>query len=189
MTIEHIEIRPCRRFDPQRFITIAGGYTTKAYYRVMRSESDTETSLVMSLVELDEPTDFDFPYDDEELDRYANLVKEGFCWGAFDGDLLVGIALTEPHWWNKTLWVWEFHVAPTHQRRGIGRRLMEVLKLQARESGLRALVCETQNTNVNAIRFYRSVGFTVDGIDVSYYTNDDMAPGRTVAIFMKLKVE
>jgi ribosomal protein S18 acetylase RimI-like enzyme len=188
MNHETIAIHPCRHFDPQRFAVIAGGYTTKAYYQVNRTESDEETSLFMKLVHLENPQEFAFPYSDEELDRYSNLVREGYCWGAYEGELLVAIALAEPHWWNKTLWVWEFHVAPTHQRQGIGRRLIGLLRTQAGDSGLRALVCETQNTNVNAIRFYRSVGFTVDGIDVSYYTNEDMLPGRTVAIFMKLKL-
>lgn len=188
MNTDRLVLQPCRSFDRQRFVAIAGGYKTEAYYRVVRTESDQETSLVMTLVNLDRPQEFTFPYSDDELDRYADMAKEGYCWGAFDGDLLVGIALAEPHWWNKTLWVWEFHVAPSHQRQGIGRRLMEVLMAQAKESGLRALVCETQNTNINAIRFYRRVGFSVDGIDVSYYTNEDLLPGRTVAVFMKCKL-
>jgi ribosomal protein S18 acetylase RimI-like enzyme len=49
------------------------------------------------------------------------------------------------------------------------------------------IVCETQNTNVPAIRFYRALGFTVDGIDVSLYTNDDLARGE-VALFLKKRL-
>ena len=59
---------------------------------------------------------------------------------------------------------------------------------RAAAAGLRAVVCETQNTNVGAIRFYRRLGFTLDGVDVSHYTNHDMEPGGTVAVFMKRRL-
>jgi streptothricin acetyltransferase len=61
---------------------------------------------------------------------------------------------------------------------------MERLEVISRETGLRAIVCETQNTNVPAIDFYRHIGFTLEGIDLSFYTNDDYLNGE-VAIFMK----
>jgi ribosomal protein S18 acetylase RimI-like enzyme len=48
------------------------------------------------------------------------------------------------------------------------------------------MVCET-NTNVPAISFYRQVGFSMDGVDLSYYTNRDLTDGE-VAIFMKRKL-
>jgi ribosomal protein S18 acetylase RimI-like enzyme len=47
---------------------------------------------------------------------------------------------------------------------------------------------ETQNTNLPAIRFYRAVGFEIEAVDLSYYTNHDTLDGE-VAIFMKRKVE
>jgi ribosomal protein S18 acetylase RimI-like enzyme len=49
------------------------------------------------------------------------------------------------------------------------------------------MVCETQNTNVPAITFYRRVGYEIDGVDLSYYTNRDMTDFE-VAIFMKRKL-
>ena len=47
---------------------------------------------------------------------------------------------------------------------------------------------ETQNTNVPAIHFYRSVGFELEGVDLSYYANDDFPDGQ-IAVFMKKRVE
>jgi ribosomal protein S18 acetylase RimI-like enzyme len=61
---------------------------------------------------------------------------------------------------------------------------MDRLAQKGKESGLRTIVCETQNTNVPAIKFYRKVGFMIDGVDLSYYTNDDWPDGE-IAIFMK----
>jgi ribosomal protein S18 acetylase RimI-like enzyme len=49
-------------------------------------------------------------------------------------------------------------------------------------------VCETQDTNQPAIAFYRAVGFEIEAVDLSYYTNHDLAGGE-VAIFMKRKLE
>jgi ribosomal protein S18 acetylase RimI-like enzyme len=62
-----------------------------------------------------------------------------------------------------------------------------MLAARACAAGLRAVVCETQTTNVPAIAFYRQLGFEIDGVDLSYYSNDD-ASGGEVAIFMKLKL-
>ena len=42
---------------------------------------------------------------------------------------LVGLALAEPRWWHKSLWIWEFHVDPAYQGEGIGRRLMAAVGL------------------------------------------------------------
>jgi ribosomal protein S18 acetylase RimI-like enzyme len=95
--------------------------------------------------------------------------------------------LAEPHHWNKSLWVWELHVAESHRRRGVGQRLVEAITEKAHIVDLRTLVCETQNTNVPAVHFYRSIGFQIEGIDLSYYTNTDFPDGE-IALFMKKRL-
>jgi streptothricin acetyltransferase len=189
MNRHETEIHPLSAFDRESFLAIATGYMTSEMYRVVRFENDQETSFSLNLEHLPEPATYSFPFDNEELDQYTRLVDNGFCWGAYDGERLIGVAVAEPRWWNKTHWVREFHVASAYQHQGIGRKLMRIIAQQAKEAGLRALACETQNTNVAAIRFYRKVGFMLDGVDISYYTNDDTLPGRTVAVFMKLKFD
>ena len=57
-----------------------------------------------------------------------------------------------------------------------------------KENGCRVMVCETQNTNVPAIRFYRNIGFEVGAVDLSYYTNNDLTEFE-VAVFMKRFIE
>jgi ribosomal protein S18 acetylase RimI-like enzyme len=61
---------------------------------------------------------------------------------------------------------------------------MNAMLEQAREKEFRVVVCETQNTNVPAIRFYRKLGFEIDGIDLTYYPEEEIKVGE-VAIFMK----
>lgn len=180
-----IAIRPLPHFDPAHFVALASGYTTTAVYRVSRAESDAATTFHLTLTPLPAPRQYRFPYSADELQHYTELARGPFALGAYDGQTWVGVALGEAHAWNLSLWVYEFHIAASHQRRGIGRQLMDALAERGRAAGLRVLICETQNTNIDAIRFYRRVGLTLDGVDISHYTNDDLGPEGTVALFMK----
>jgi ribosomal protein S18 acetylase RimI-like enzyme len=101
---------------------------------------------------------------------------------------LVGLAIAQRRNWNRSLWLWELGIEETRRRTGIGTKLVESLVHSAKDAGLRVIVCETQNTNVPAIDFYRKTGFELDGIDLSYYTNADMTTGE-VALFMKRKLD
>ena len=126
---------------------------------------------------------------DEELStHYLEALEQGLSLGAYDGNDLIGIAIAEKRSWNRSLWVWEFHIEPEYQGKGIGTRMMQALAKKAKESDCRVMVCETQNSNAPAIDFYRKNGFEIEGIDLSYYSNTDMAEGE-VAIFMKRKLD
>lgn len=171
-------------------LALIQGYTAEALYAVEKVEQEGLATITLRLEELDTPfvKRFD-PPDDYLAGHYQEVVTKGMSFAAYDAGRPVGIALAEAQEWNRTLWVWEFHVAPSHHGQGIGRRLMQALADKGKAAGLRIINCETQSTNVPAIRFYRSVGFTVEGIDLSYYTNEDMEPRREVAVFMKRRLE
>ncbi len=183
-----VEIRPLTSFGDEDLQRLIVGYDSPARYAVSKSESAERTVITLQLVPFECPYVRRWEPPDAELRaRYRGLLAEGLSLGAYEGDRLVGLALAERHEWNKTLWVWEFSVAPQHQRQGIGRRMMEALAEKARAAGLRTLLCETQNTNLPAIRFYRALGFTLEGVDLSYYSNEDVQAGE-VALFMKRKL-
>ena len=182
-----IEIQKLKRSDltESELLRLTAGYTSNECYRIQREESDDSTTISLKLVQLDEPYVKRFePDDDEEYDRYCRYVDLGMSLGVYEDGKLQGLALTETVAWNKTLWIWEFHIAPHLHGQGLGRQMMEHVADLAKDAGLRVMVCETQNTNVPAIRFYRKVGFVLDGIDLSYYSNDAVPMGE-VAIFMK----
>ena len=164
------------------------GYTSSAVYRVEKSENDIQTVISLNLIQLPTPYVKKWESTSEQETDYSNIVEKGLSLGVYDEDRLVGIAIAEKQEWNRTLWVWEFHIDMQYQRRGIGRQLMDRLEDIGRENGCRVMVCETQNTNVPAIRFYRSVGFKIGAIDLSYYTNRDMTDFE-VAVFMKRFIE
>jgi ribosomal protein S18 acetylase RimI-like enzyme len=178
-----IEIRTLRDFDADALKRILAGYTSMAKYTVSKTETHEITTITLELIALDQPYVKRFDYNDEDTERYRRVVQQGLSLGAYSGSQMVGIAIAEKLDWNRSLWVWEFGVAETHRRMGIGKQLMEAVADEAKEANLRVIVCETQNTNVPAIEFYRKVGFEIEGVDLSYY---DMI--EEVAVFMKRKL-
>lgn len=164
------------------------GYTSDATYRVTRSESEPRSVFTLELVPLTVPYRKRYDHlDAGTVADYQRMASLGYSFGAYDGGQCVGLGLAEPSHWNKTLFVHELHVADTHQRRGIGRQLVEALAEKGRANGFRILLCETQNTNFPAIHFYRQTGFHLEGFDLSHYRNDDYPDGE-IAVFMKRKL-
>jgi ribosomal protein S18 acetylase RimI-like enzyme len=183
-----ITIQPLARLDATDLMRIVTAYVSEGVYVVSYRDSLTDTSFELHYVLLPEPSVGKYDhFDAATLQRYTQVLHAGFSFGAYDGELLVGLIIAEPQEWNRSLSVWEFHVAPTHRRNGIGRQLMACAEEQARRSGLRTIVCETQNTNAAAIMVYRKLGFTVEGIDISLYSNTDY-PGGDIAVFMKRRL-
>ncbi|HEX5441433.1 MAG TPA: N-acetyltransferase [Ktedonobacterales bacterium] len=179
------DIRPLSSIDGSPLERLIIGYTSTEMYRVSRIETADTIHFELRLTALAQPFVKRYPpLDSTVLQRYRDLAAAGHAFGAFEGEMCVGIALCEPQHWNSSLCVWELHIAPESQRQGIGRALMVAVEVHARDERLRCLVCETQTTNVPAIRFYRALGFTIDAVDVSLYANDDIERGE-VAVFMK----
>lgn len=181
-----MKIQKLEDLNPDDFRRVMTGYTTTRKYMVEKTETPDLTTIAMRLTSLAEPYVKSFPQPPDEMRRYQQIIKQGTSLGAYDGDRLIGLAIAERRDWNRSLWVWELGVEKEHRRTGVGTKLVEALTRLAKDFNLRIIVCETQNTNVPAIEFYRKTGFEVDGIDLSYYTNKDLT--GEVAIFMKKKL-
>ncbi len=183
-----IEIRSLTEIDRDTLKRLITGYVSKEKYAVTREESDEKSVIALELVKLKQP--YIKRYDDvsdEDFGRYQGMLRQGLSLGAYDGDDLAGIAICEMEAWNRSLWVWEFHIAEDQRGKGIGRALMEALAEKGRAADMRVIVCETQTTNVPAIRFYRKMGFALDAINLSLYSNEDWPDGE-IAVFMKRKL-
>lgn len=179
-----IEIRPLHSLlGLSNLIT---GYTSEQKYQITRTETSDQVIFSMQLIQLEQPyvKHFDNYLDVETFRRYADFLRQGLSLGVYDRDELVGVGISEAQAWNNSMWVWEFHVAESHRGRGIGEQLMKGLVAKGQAANLRAIFCETQTTNVPAIRFYHKMGFTCDGLNLSFYTNEDWPDGE-VAVFMK----
>lgn len=182
-----ITIRNLTVFDPDDFRRIFTGYQSLTYYQVHKEETTRRTSITLERKLFAQPYLKVWDHQPEDFARCERLVRSGIALGAWDGTQCVGLAFAEASLWNRTLLVWDIEVEKDHRGQGIGSLLMDELTRLARETGLRALVCETQNTNSPAIDFYYRSGFVLDGVDLSYYTNNDITDFE-VAIFMKKKL-
>ena len=178
------EIRQLYSIDQPLLEQLVLGYTSNDAYQVIKEETPDLVSFDLRLIHLDQPFVKRYPLDEQMITRYIELASTGHAFGAFVNDACVGVAICEPHAWNASLFIHEFHIAPDFQRMGIGRALMAEVETHARALGMRRLALETQTTNVPAIRFYHALGFTLDGVDISFYSNDDLARGE-IAVFMK----
>jgi len=187
---DRLEIRPLRRLDMDAVRPVLSGYESAEKYTVEWSDSAERTRFEIRLVRLKQSYRKSFAEDiqPEDLRRYEEYLAEGFSFGAYAGGRLAALAIAEAERWNRSLRVWEFHVAREYRRQGVGRALMERVLARAAEEGLRIVYLETQNTNVPAIRFYRAMGFRLEALDLSFYTNRDLEDGE-VAFFMKRRLE
>lgn len=184
-----IAIRPLKLSDLLAVTRLINGYTSAEKYVVEKKESPEQTTITLRLETLPEPYMKEFTTDAETMAIYRDLLRGKYCFGAYMADRLTAVALAEYHVWNRTFWLWEFHVSAAYQGQGIGRVLLEHMCAQAYEAGARLILAETQNTNVPAIRFYRALGFAIEGIDVSYYDPENAIVGDEIAIFMKRHIE
>ena len=178
-----IEIRRLLELNPDLLGRVIASYDSDSILRVCVKETEQQTTFMLQQEQLSTPHHNSMQPTEESITFYTDLVEENFSLAAYDEGQMVGVALAEPRRWNRSLWLWEFHISSSHQGQGVGRILMEALAEKARATGLRIIVAEVQNTNTAAIAFYRKLGFHIEGVDTSYYSNADLEPGGEVAIF------
>ncbi|MBQ3597975.1 MAG: GNAT family N-acetyltransferase [Clostridia bacterium] len=153
-------------------------YTTEEYYDLETTVDSNGFNVKMVKKQFESsvthsPEEYDFPdslYQDhwEKADAYGIVCEQ-------DGkkELLACIELC-PEEWSNRLMVTELWVADKLHRQGIGTKLMNFAKEQAKLQGRRAIILETQSCNVRAIAFYLSQGFELIGYDTCCYTNLDV---------------
>jgi ribosomal-protein-alanine N-acetyltransferase len=98
---------------------------------------------------------------------------------AFDDDALVGyggLSISGPG----EAWVNNIAVRRDHQRRGIGRRLLDTLLDYARAHHVRSVLLEVAADNKPAQNLYDTYGFAVVGLRRGYYQ-----PSNTDALVMR----
>lgn len=153
-------------------------YTTHEYFDLEMAESPDafQVSLVKKTFDTPvthSPEEYDFP--DQLYQDFWEKAEAFGVVGEKDGgkELLACIEIC-PEEWSNRLMVTELWVSDRLKRQGIGTRLMDLAKEQARQQGRRAIILETQSCNTAAIAFYRKQGFELIGYDTCCYTNSDV---------------
>jgi ribosomal protein S18 acetylase RimI-like enzyme len=179
-----VRVEPLREITADDVRRLVVGYESSQRYDVHRVESADLTQFTLTLVDLDEPFVKRPTVWDTNIEDYRGFLDGELSFGAWDGDQLVGFAITEGRDWNKTAFVWQMRVEEQARGSGAGKRLLGAVEDAAKRAGFRSVECETQTTNVAAIAFYRACGYSMAGIDLAFYSNTDVENGE-VAVFMK----
>lgn len=88
---------------------------------------------------------------------HARLIEKGRSLTALVGEEIVGFAESAPV--GRELHLYELSVTRAHQGRGIGRTLLNALKIDARNSGYRAITLNTFREIPWNAPFYARMGF------------------------------
>jgi ribosomal protein S18 acetylase RimI-like enzyme len=76
--------------------------------------------------------------------------------------------------WNNRLRVTELLILEPFRGKGFGSKLITKAKEIAFTEGFREVILETQSCNTRAIDFYLKNAFTINGIDLSSYSVEDI---------------
>lgn len=105
---------------------------------------------------------------------FNEWLEQPVAFGAFENDELLGYVEGMVEQWNNRYRISNICVFDRSKRCcGIGSRLMNTILKEAKKSGARMVVLETQTCNENAIAFYKKNGFDIIGFDLYSYSNDD----------------
>ena len=150
------------------------GYTTKKYYDVKMEKSVEGFKIKIEKKDFLKPvthTPEEYDYPDK---LYADHYENAYAWGIIIEDKLIAAMETDIEEWSNRLRITELWVSKDYQKKGIGHKLIEIAKEQARRERRRAIILETQSCNVNAVDFYQHEGFELIGLDTCCYANNDL---------------
>ncbi len=148
-------------------------YITTHHYRVEIKHDENEITLKLRREEFPEPVIKSF-----ESGLFSDWLENPWVLAVFEGDEIIAFIETSDESWNNRLHIANLWVEEAHQHQGLGKVLMSRAIEKAKNAGQRALVLETQSCNDPAIRFYRTCGFKLIGLDANHYQNDDIERGE-----------
>ena len=149
-------------------------YSSDHYYDICIDKTEDGFSIPIRKKRFTE-TFTHHPEDGEYPDRlYEDWWENASAYGIVeDGKLLAAIELCPEEWSNRLL-ITELFVGEEIRGQGYGGKLIDLAKTITVRDKYRALMLETQSSNVNAVDFYLYEGFTLIGFDSCCYTNRDI---------------
>ena len=98
------------------------------------------------------------------------LSRDEFLAFEEDGNLLGLVTVIRGKWRKKHVAsLGSLAVSPSHQNKGVGRRMMSLLIDRLRDEGIRRLELTVDSDNLAAIHLYRKLGFQQEGILREYF--------------------
>jgi ribosomal protein S18 acetylase RimI-like enzyme len=163
--------------DRAQLLALDRSFMTDRVYRVLR----TADSFTLETVTVDPPIRKELPL--------AEYLGDGRMWEegivAQERGAIIGFAAFAHREWNRRTELWHLYVAAARRREGIGRILVESVIVAARAAGTRSIWLETSTLAYPAIQFYRRLGFTLCGLDISLYDPSGAGAGETALYFAR----
>lgn len=172
-----IELRELRSSDVPNLTQIRPTYKSKTVLHVERSGSGLEIFWRLNEQPLAVPFNKGAGYDFDEFvqadiaerlsrpdDTYQRVAE-------YRGRL-IGFVEVELQYWNNSAILWNLMIDLDYRGQGLGRRLWHRAVEFARQCEVRAILIETQNTNVAACKFYERMGCQLCGIHEAYYEDE-----------------
>ncbi len=184
-----INLRPLRPADIANLPQIRPTYVSQTILHVEKNGSGLEVGwrVVEKDASFDKGALYDFD-DTAQTQIRARLERPDDTYQRVAEDTtngkLVGLLEVEIQTWNNTAVLTNLMIDLDYRRQGLGRRMWRRAVEFAQQSEVRAIMVETQNTNVAACKFYVQMGCQLVGLNEAYYTNDanDTNSGQSTEI-------
>jgi GNAT superfamily N-acetyltransferase len=174
-----ITLRPLRLGDIPNLPQIRPTYTSQTILSMEKRGDGLEIGWQLVERTLPQPFDKGTLYDFDEvvqaaIRHRADRPDETYQRVAVDEETkrLVGLLDVEIQAWNNTALLWNLMIDLDYRGQGLGRRLWHRAVEFAQQSEVRAIMIETQNTNIPACKFYARMGCQLIGMNELFYTND-----------------
>ena len=99
------------------------------------------------------------PYDD--IARKQGVQPENFLVGELQGQI---VAAAMAGYDGHRGWIFYLAVDPVHQRKGFGRQIVDACEVRLRAMGCPKINVQIRESNLDAARFYESIGFSQDAV-------------------------
>ncbi|MBN2382823.1 GNAT family N-acetyltransferase [bacterium] len=163
------------------------GYESDVEYQVSFSCGSEKTEFKVERRIKDKPNQKVWIRTDDERYRLTEIINYGLSYTLFSDNFPIGQFLLEKREWNNTMFIESIEIIKNERGKGYGSLLMNEIYRIAEENNYRIIALETQTKNGKAIDFYYKHGYRIEGIDISFYTNDDFA-NQEIAVFMKKRI-
>ena len=124
-------------------------------HRIQTTEALQELFSVFALA-FESEYHVDDAYLSQMVEHPSTLVLAAYMGEKIVGGLVACVLL--PIHGEKEMYLYDIAVHPQHQRQGVGVRLMQQLKEEAKCRGVKTVFVEAESEDVGAVAFYRSIG-------------------------------
>jgi ribosomal protein S18 acetylase RimI-like enzyme len=173
-------VRKAMLDDLKKCLKIEGAFKTDKVFKLSKLKDGEKYHIKLDIERLN--SDMEIPYEHNQ-GRLDETIKDGEVLVADDDGKIVGFSEIRLVKWNHSCWVINMIVDSAYRHQGIGSKMMDMIKLSAKEYGMRTLMYDSSLDNYPAFKFYQKNGFKVCGLNDSYYNGD--AP----ALFMCYNLE